>query len=65
MGEVEFTLIASEFIFSRFTLSSVVADTKCAPKIDSIIEQISMDKPVVVIGETMGRVNPVADYLDD
>ena len=37
--------------------------SKTVKGINSIIGQIPKDKPVVVIGESMGRVNPVAEQL--
>lgn len=37
--------------------------SNAAKGIDSITGQIPKDKPVVVIGESMGRVNPVAEQL--
>lgn len=42
---------------------SVKGTSSTVKGIDSIIEQIPKDKPVVVIGESMGRINPVAEQL--
>ena len=41
----------------------ITGTSNAAKGIDSITGQIPKDKPVVVIGESMGRVNPVAEQL--